>query len=244
MPERLDQYLVKIGRYESRARAAAAIKAGKVRVNGEVATKASQKVSSQDNISSEVLFPYVSRGGVKLAHALEEFPVSVEGRICLDVGSSTGGFTDVLVQNGADKIYAVDVGRDQLHSSLRSNSAVISMEGIDARSLTPDMFEPLPDLIVCDASFISLFKVVSVPISLVPAGSDLIALVKPQFEVGPEFVGKGGIVTNANAREQALLSVEKWLEEDGWIVTGTTISPVTGGDGNVEFLIHAKKRAR
>lgn len=238
---RIDSYLVSQGYFESRAKAVAAIKAGKVSLDGRVVKKPSEKVGEGAVIQAEAAHPWVSRGGIKLAHALEIFDVNVSRRTALDVGSSTGGFTDVLLDHGAAKVYAVDVGREQLHVKLRSDSRVISMESMDARELVASQFEPVPDLVVCDASFISLMKVLEQPLSLVPTGSDLVSLIKPQFEVGKAHIGKGGIVNSQEAANIALHEVQNWLRGQGWDIKSTDISPITGGDGNQEFLTHAVK---
>lgn len=238
---RLDSFLVDNGYYESRARAASAIKVGLVSIDGVVARKPSQKISPQSDIQAEQEHPWVSRGGQKLDHALTVFDVETLDRICLDVGASTGGFTEVLLARGAAKIYAVDVGRDQLHAKLKGDDRVISMETMDARKLITEQFDPLPTLIVCDASFISATKVLGIPMSLVPAGSDLVTLVKPQFEVGKDNIGRGGLVKDPAMAKAALENVSNWVTSQGWTVVGTDHSPIKGGDGNQEFLLHAKK---
>lgn len=236
---RADTFLVEKGYFESRAKAAAAIKAGGVIVNGEALRKPSQNIPDKAIIEAEAAHPWVSRGGLKLDHALNVFDVSAKGRICLDVGASTGGFTDVLLQNGAVKVYAVDVGRDQFHKKLRGHPSVVSMEATDARTLTANMFDPLFDLIVCDASFISVMKVLKQPLSLAAKGSELVTLIKPQFEVGRDNIGRGGIVKDNDSAEQALVDVKKWLLSAGWAVKAETTSPIKGGSGNREFLVHA-----
>ena len=241
---RLDQYLVETGTFPSRSRAVAAIKSGHVKVSGIIVKKPAFKVSGNVEISATDLHPYVSRGALKLKYALEQFDVSVDQRVCLDVGSSTGGFSEVLLESGARRVYAVDVGRDQLHKNLRNESRIVSMEQTDARNLQLGMFDPSPDLIVCDASFISLSKVLLVPLSLVSVGSELVTLVKPQFEVGRANVGKNGIVTEETAKLKALADVKTWLGTVGWDVIDECSSPITGGDGNEEYLVHAIKRPR
>ncbi|MGJ8562089.1 MAG: TlyA family RNA methyltransferase [Alphaproteobacteria bacterium] len=238
---RADTYLVDKGYFESRAKAAAAIKAGGVSVNGAPLKKASQNIPDNAVIEAQAAHPWVSRGGVKLAHALEVFGVSAKGRVCLDVGASTGGFTDVLLSAGAARVYAVDVGRDQLHKKLRGHPKVVSMEATDARGLTQDMFTPTYDLIVCDASFISMMKVLERSLSLAKAGSELVTLVKPQFEVGRKNIGRGGIVIDNGAAAEALADVKFWLEGSGWAVKQEAFSPIKGGSGNTEYLLHAAK---
>lgn len=239
--KRLDIFLFETGYYDSRARAASAIKTGHVKVNGRTATKASAKVSEKDDVQAEAEHPWVSRGGMKLAHALEVFDVDPTDQVCLDVGASTGGFTQVLITNGAARVYAVDVGRDQLHHSLRDNFKIVSMEATDARGLTSELFQPIPTLIVCDASFISAGKVLETPLRLVEAGAVLITLVKPQFEVGKDHIGRGGLVKDRRVAEQSLKSFADWLSAQGWAILATDISPVKGGDGNTEFLLYARK---
>jgi len=238
---RLDAYLTDAGYYESRARAASAIKAGKVTIDGRVVLKPASKVSDNQHIIAEQEFPWVSRGGQKLAYALEVFKVSAKDRICLDIGSSTGGFTDVLLNGGAAKIYAVDVGRDQLNQKLRANPKVISMEQTDARQLSREMLDELPDLFVCDASFISLIKLLETPLSFANPGAELITLVKPQFEVGRDYVGKGGIIKDQVRTQESIQDVLEFITALGWRIAGRDTSPIKGGDGNTEYLIYAVK---
>lgn len=238
---RADRFLVEHGYFDSRTQAQAALKAGKVRVNGRVLKKASMPLTEHDNIEAKKLHPWVSRGGLKLVHALKEFNVSVEGLTALDVGASTGGFTDVLVERGAVKVYAVDVGHDQLHVKLKGDARIISMEGQDARKLTADMFPVLPDIIVCDASFISAMKVLSAALDIAAKGTKLITLVKPQFEVGKAGIGRGGIVKSESLADQALSDVSAWVSAKGWQVEGMSDSPIKGGSGNHEFLLYAVK---
>ncbi|HXU59940.1 MAG TPA: TlyA family RNA methyltransferase, partial [Verrucomicrobiae bacterium] len=184
--------------------------------------------------------PWVSRGGLKLAHALDHFGIDPTGRICLDVGASTGGFTDVLLARGAAKVYAVDVGRGQLAWKLRQDARVVLREGVNARHLTREQLPEAPSLIVCDASFIGLATVLATPLTLAAAKAELVALIKPQFEVGREGVGKGGIVRDPALREAACARVAAWLDEQpGWRVRGMVESPITGAEGNVEYLVAA-----
>ena len=236
---RADRYLVQYGHFDTRARAQAAIKAGRVSVNGAVLRKPAATIADGATVIARAEHPFVSRGGLKLAHALDVFGVSVQSRICLDVGSSTGGFTDVLLRAGAKRVYAVDVGRDQLHPSLRGHPRVVSMEGQDARALHAGLFEPAPDLLVCDASFISMTKLLGPSLALT---EEAVLLFKPQFEVGRENIGKGGLVRGgvALARER----VERWLGGEGWRIAGEADSPVRGGSGNREYLLHALRRVR
>lgn len=239
--DRADKILVALGHFDSRSAAQAAIAAGKVKVAGRVLAKPSEKISASARIEAEAAHPWVSRAGLKLAHALDVFEVDPSGRHCLDIGASTGGFTDVLLSRGAARVIAVDVGRDQLHDKLQYDPRVVSLEATDARGLTPDAVERPPQLIVCDASFISLHKLLSVPLSFAGNGADFIALFKPQFEVGREHIGKGGIVTNLAAIAMAETALVDWLADQGWRVELRTDSPIKGGDGNAERLIYAVK---
>lgn len=240
--DRADRLLVRLAHFESRASARAAIEAGLVTANGVLVTKPSQTIATDDRIEAALAHPYVSRGGLKLVHALDIFGVSLKGCVCLDVGSSTGGFTDVLLRRGAAHVIAVDVGRDQLHPSLRENPAVTSLEGTDARTLSMDDMPEPPSLVVCDTSFIGLEKLLERPLSLASADADAILLFKPQFQVGRKFVGKGGIVTDRAAAEQAEGRFENWLAGQGWAISDRKDSPIKGGDGNAERLLHATRR--
>ncbi|MBX9759398.1 MAG: TlyA family RNA methyltransferase [Beijerinckiaceae bacterium] len=241
--QRIDQLLVSTGRFDSRARARAAIEAGLVRVGGRVVKKASEVIAQDAPIEAQAPHPWVSRAGLKLVAGLDAFGVDPAGATCLDVGSSTGGFTQVLLARGAAKVYAVDVGRDQLHPSLRADPRVISMEGCDARTLAPAMFDSAPQIIVCDASFISLRLILPKVLPLACAGARLVALVKPQFEAGRENVGKGGIVRDADIHARVCAEIAALVRELGWRVDGLRPSPIEGGDGNCEFLIGATQSA-
>ena len=238
---RADRYLVENGHYPSRARAQAAIRAGCVRVDGRVVRKASSPVAKGSEVVAEAEHPWVSRGGLKLDHALGTFELDVRGRLALDVGSSTGGFTQVLLARGAERVAAVDVGTDQLHPSLREDPRVHVMEQTDARTLTREVLGFAPDVVVCDASFIPLKLVLPVPLSLAREGAALVALVKPQFEVGRDLVGRGGIVRDRKVRERAVGDASVWLCGQGWEVEAVTDSPVAGGSGNRESLLLARK---
>lgn len=239
---RADKYLVEYGHFPTRAKAQAAIAAGKARVNGQVLTKASQTISDGAVVEAEAAHPYVSRAALKLVAGLDAFDVDPTGRVCLDVGSSTGGFTQVLLERGAERVIAVDVGRDQLDASLRADPRVLSLEGQDARTLTLDLIGgTAPSLVVCDASFISLEKVLAQPLEIAAPGADLIALFKPQFEVGRAHVGKGGIVKDAEAVARAQDNARAFLARAGFEVSGVIESPIAGGDGNRERLIGARK---
>lgn len=237
--DRADKILVALGHFDSRASAQAAIAAGKVTVSGRVLQKSSEKISPDARIAAAPEHPWVSRAGLKLVHALDAFEIDPGGAHCLDVGASTGGFTEVLLARGAASVIAVDVGRDQLHTRLRGDQRVISLEATDARALTAETVQQPPQLIVCDASFISLHKLLARPLSLAADRATLIALFKPQFEVGRENVGKGGIVTDRAASARAEQVFLDWLAEQGWQVKGQTDSPIKGGDGNAERLIFA-----
>ena len=242
MKKRADLVMVERGLAESRSRAGALILAGKV-FSGErriekagelLAEAAALELRGQDH-------PWVSRGGVKLAFALDHFAIDPAGRVCLDVGASTGGFTDVLLARHAAKVYAVDVGHGQLAWKLRQDPRVVVLERLNARNLTREQLPEPPSLIVCDSSFIRLATVLERPLSLAADAAELVALIKPQFEVGRKAVGKGGIVRDPDLRRQACERVADWLfSRPGWRVLGLTESPITGADGNVEYLIAAR----
>ena len=243
---RLDQYLVAHGHLETRTRAQEAIKSGRVQVAGRRVIKPGFRITEDVEITAKAAHPYVSRGGLKLAHGLKTFGANPRGKVCLDIGASTGGFTDVLLRGGARHVYAVDVGQGQLHKSLQDKAEVSMMEQTDARSLTTDMLSLLPEMIVCDASFISLSKLLTAALKIPEAGAELITLVKPQFEVGQAGVGKGGIVTSELSGLQAVSDVSAWVSTQGWHVQATCKSPVKGGSrggrGNQEFLLYAVKQ--
>ncbi len=239
---RLDVLLVERGLAESRGKARAAIEAGGVTVDGQPARAPSQTVGPDTVVTYAGAHRFVGRGALKLDHALTLWPVAVEGRTVLDVGASTGGFTEICLERGAARVFAVDVGQGQLHPRIAADPRVIDLERTDARDLTPDLIPDAPDLIVCDASFISLTKVLPVALGLAAAGADLVTLVKPQFEMESRSeVGRGGVVRDETARQAALDRVVAWLEAEGWAVRKTAESPVTGGDGNVEFLVWARR---
>ena len=185
--------------------------------------------------------PWVSRGGIKLDHGLTHFGLDVTGTIGLDIGSSTGGFTDVLLNRGAAKVYAVDVGTNQLAWKLRQDPRVIVEEQTNARNLDAAIIPEQVDIVVCDASFISLAKVLEAPLKLAKAGAKLVALVKPQFEAGREEVGKGGVVRDPLVHDRVCIQAKDWVESQGWTVLGVAQSPITGPEGNVEFLLGAVK---
>jgi 23S rRNA (cytidine1920-2'-O)/16S rRNA (cytidine1409-2'-O)-methyltransferase len=237
---RADQLLVDSGLAESRARAQALILAGLVFLGERKIDKAGQQVPGDAALEVKGRdHPWVSRGGIKLAHAIDHFALDVTGMIAIDVGSSTGGFTDVLLTKGAARVYAVDSGTNQLAWKLRSDPRVIVHEQTSARILTADHIPEPVDIIVCDASFISLAKVLERPMSFARPGAHLVALIKPQFEAGREEVGKGGVVRDPAIHARVCEEVREWLVMQGWTVSGVTTSPITGPQGNVEFLIHA-----
>ena len=238
---RADNLLVERGVFESRAQAQAAIEAGGVTVDGLVITRPSHRIEPDAVITAEPAHRFVGRGALKLDHALTLWPVPVKGRVVLDVGASTGGFTEVCLERGAAKVYAVDVGRAQLHANMANHPKVVELSGVDARALDEETIPEPPELIVCDASFIGLAKVLATPLALAAPGADLVALVKPQFEVGPAGVGTGGQVHDPAARARALADAVDWLEGVGWPVRETAESPVRGGDGAVEFIVWARR---
>lgn len=240
--KRADILLVERGFFESRAKARAAIEAGGVTADGRLVAKASELLDEAAEIVAEAAHPWVGRGALKLAHALELWPISVEGRVVLDVGASTGGFTEVCLSRGAAKIYAVDVGRGQLHPKVVADPRVVDLSGVDARNLDAALLPEPPQLIVSDVSFISLEKALPAALALAAPDADLVCLVKPQFEVGREHVGKGGVVKDEAARSNAVRAVADFLERSGWSVRGEAQSPVTGSDGNIEYLLWARKR--
>jgi 23S rRNA (cytidine1920-2'-O)/16S rRNA (cytidine1409-2'-O)-methyltransferase len=239
---RADLLLVSRGLFDSRAKARAAIEAGGVTADGRPVARASDLLEEACDLQAVPAHPYVGRGALKLVHALELWPIPVGGRVALDVGASTGGFTEVCLRRGAARVYAVDVGRGQLHPSLAADPRVVSLEATDARDLTTVLIPEAPALVVCDASFISLTKVLPAALGLARPDADLVALVKPQFEVGPKAVGKGGLVKDPADRQRALTDAKAFLVAEGWDVLAEADSPISGGDGNLEFLVHARKR--
>src|SRR4051794_17697020 len=236
---RLDLLLAERGLFESRSRAAAAISAGRVRLRGAGApcSKPGQFVPADAEVSVEPADDYVSRGGVKLANALDSLRFPVSGRRALDVGASTGGFTDVLVRRGAAAVVALDVGRGELHQALREHPRVTVLDGVNARSLAPDSLPWPPEVVVADLSFISLRKVLPAVLGCAAPGFDCLALVKPQFELGPARVGKGGVVRDAADRRAALLAVGEWAAAAGYEVRGFASSGLPGPAGNRESFV-------
>lgn len=236
---RLDRALVAAGLAESRARAQALIAAGVVRVDGAPASKASARVAEGAALAvAGDPLPWVSRAGGKLAHALAVFGLDPSGAVALDLGASTGGFTEVLLAAGAAEVWAVDVGHGQLAPAIAADARVHAIEGLNVRALGAGHVPP-PDWIVADLSFISLEKALPAALGLARPGAVLVALVKPQFEVGRAAVGKGGIVKDAEAVAAARARVRAFLAAAGWTVTGEAESPIRGGDGNVEYLVAA-----
>ncbi len=236
--QRLDKLMVERGLAPSREKAQALIMAGQVVVGDHAAEKAGQQVlpDVEIRIKGEVM-PYVSRGGLKLAQGLNTFKIDPAGRIAIDVGASTGGFTDCLLQRGAERVYAVDVGYGQLAWKLREDPRVVVLEKTNIRHLQPEQLDPLPDLAVIDASFISLNLVLPPTLALLTRPAEVVALVKPQFEVGKGAVGKGGIVRDPKLHEEVLASMERLAAELGATLLGICDSPITGADGNREFLM-------
>ncbi len=239
---RVDQLLVERGLAESRARAQALVMAGLVfagetkidKPGHQIAEDAALDVRGRDH-------PWVSRGGIKLAHAIEHFGLDPAGATAMDIGSSTGGFTDVLLSHGAAHVFCVDSGTNQLAWKLREDPRVTVLEQLSARLLTPEHIDRPCNWVVCDASFISLAKVLDVPLRLAAPQCQLVALIKPQFEVGREEVGKGGVVRDPALHARVCEEVRGWIEGLGWTVQGIANSPITGPQGNVEFLLSATR---
>jgi 23S rRNA (cytidine1920-2'-O)/16S rRNA (cytidine1409-2'-O)-methyltransferase len=239
---RIDILLVERGLFASRAKAREAIEAGLVYAGGRLVTKPSEIMAEDAEISAEAPYPWVSRGGVKLAHALDAFHVDPAGLVCLDIGASTGGFTHVLIERGASRVYAVDVGHGQLHADIASDSRVRKLEQTDIRTLDADVFSGArPSLIVCDVSFISLKLVLPAAFKLADKSAQLIALIKPQFEAGREGTRKG-IVRDPAVHRAICDDISAFVDEQGWSIRGVIPSPIEGGDGNREFLICAEKK--
>jgi len=239
---RVDQLLVDRGLAESRTRGQALVLAGLVfsgetkiaKPGQQIAADAALDVRGRDH-------PWVSRGGIKLAHAIDHFGLDPTNAVAMDIGSSTGGFTDVLLSKGATRIFAVDSGTNQLAWKLRQDPRVTVLEQTSARVLTPEQIDAACDWVVCDASFIGLAKVLEVPLALAAPRCTLVALIKPQFEVGRGEVGKGGVVRDSALHARVCNEVRDWLEQGGWQVHGIVPSPITGPEGNVEFLVYATR---
>jgi 23S rRNA (cytidine1920-2'-O)/16S rRNA (cytidine1409-2'-O)-methyltransferase len=238
--QRIDRLLVERGLFESRAKAQAAIEAGLVSADDTIVRKAAEEISPDAQLSATPAHPYVSRGGVKLAAALDQFGFDPRGRVCLDVGASTGGFTQVLLERGAKRIHAVDVGRGQLHEKLRTRPEVESFEESDIRKISPAVFRKTPDLIAIDVSFISLKLVLPHALRLLAHRAQLVALIKPQFEAGPAHLKKG-IVRDAAIRAAVCAEISAFVSALGWHILSIIPSPIQGGDGNAEFLLGATR---
>ena len=240
---RLDVLLVSRGLVRSRARAKALIEAGAVRVDGVVARKPSASVAEEADLgASEADSPYVSRGALKLIAGLDAFAIDPANRTCLDLGASTGGFTQVLLERGAARVFAVDVGRDQLAPEVAGDPRVVNLEATHAKDLTPALIPEPPSLLVCDVSFISVTKALPPVFPLLADRAEAVVLVKPQFEVGRSRIGKGGIVKDiASLPHWVSGTIIPWFREQGWTVRGCVVSPITGGDGNTEFLLGAHR---
>jgi len=239
---RADVFLVEHGYAKSRTEAQSAIRSGRVRINGQVVNKPSYQMTAGASVEYAKPHPYVSRGALKLAAALDRFDLSSQDLVCLDIGASTGGFTELLLERGAKRVYAVDVGHGQLAAKLKRDERVVSREGVNARDLNADKIPEAPQAIVADVSFIGLKLALPAALAMAASGAWLVALVKPQFEVGRFAVGKGGIVRDAGAQQAALGDIAGWIKSlGGWTVLGHIESPIEGGDGNREFLLAAKK---
>ena len=239
---RVDQMLVDRGLAESRSRAQALVLAGLVFSGETKIAKPGQNLAGDAPLEVRGRdHPWVSRGGIKLAHAIEYFGLDPAGAVAMDIGSSTGGFTDVLLSKGAARVFAVDSGTNQLAWRLRQDPRVTVLERTSARVLTPELIDAPCDWVVCDASFIGLAKVLEVPLRLAAPRCRLVALIKPQFEVGRGEVGKGGVVRDPTLHQRVCDEVRQWLDSEGWLVEGIVESPIRGPEGNVEFLVSARR---
>ncbi len=242
MQVRLDKGLVERGLASTRTRAQFMIKSGVVLINQKLVNKTSYLLKKKDDVKiMREVNPWVSRAGLKLEYAIETFKLAPLNGIAMDIGASTGGFSEVVLAYGCSEVYSIDVGRHQLDKKLREDVRVFNMEGVNAKNLL--LFDiPQVDLIVCDASFISLKKVIKVPLLFGKDNCQLIVLIKPQFEVGPRNVGKRGIVKDSKNRWEACLSIKSFLDQEGWLVTHLAECPISGDQGNIEFLLAAKKK--
>jgi 23S rRNA (cytidine1920-2'-O)/16S rRNA (cytidine1409-2'-O)-methyltransferase len=238
--KRADILLVERGLFESRARARAAIEAGLVTGNGKTVLKPSETIAADAVLQAEPAHPFVSRGGVKLSGALEQYPIDIDNHVCLDVGASTGGFTEVLLANGADLVFSIDVGRDQLHPSLRSHPKVVSMEQTDIREFEGKRLPRRPDIVVIDVSFISLKAVLPVALSLAASPMHLLALIKPQFEAARKH-SKRGIIRSASVHQEVCDDIAAFAASLGCSDIKVFPSSISGGDGNIEFFIGARR---
>ena len=239
--ERLDKVLVERGLVATRAKAKGMIMAREVKVNGEIVDKAGTSVGQDDVVELVTVMPYASRGGYKLAGALEQFGVDVNGRVCADVGACTGGFTDVLLQEGAQRVYAIDVGYGQLDWNLRQDERVVVMERTNARYL--ETLDEAVRFVCIDVSFISLKLILPAVQKWLAASADIVALIKPQFEAGKKLIGKGGVIRDPAVRQLVLEDILGWVAANGWSVLGLTVSSIQGSDGNVEYLVWLRPSA-
>uniref|UniRef100_B0T7U5 Hemolysin A n=1 Tax=Caulobacter sp. (strain K31) TaxID=366602 RepID=B0T7U5_CAUSK len=239
--KRADVLLVETGLFETRAKARAAIEAGLITADGRKVAKPSELLEDTVKLDGRPPHPWVGRGALKLVHALDLWAIEAAGRIALDVGASTGGFTEVLLERGAARVFACDVGREQLHPRLAHHERVTDLSGVDARILDEGYLDATPTLVVSDVSFISVEKCLPVALDLAAPGSDLVCLIKPQFEAGFGRVGKNGIVKDPAVIAECIASVSTFVEDSGWTIKGVTQSPITGGDGQEEHLLWAVK---
>lgn len=245
MKERLDILMVKRGLAASREKAKAVIMAGNVLVDGQREDKAGTMFPDTAEITVKGrTLPYVSRGGLKLEKAMTHFDLCLEGKVCMDVGASTGGFTDCMLQNGASKVYAVDVGHGQLDWKLRNDGRVVCMERTNIRYVTPEDIGERPDFVSIDVSFISLTKVLGPVRELMKDGAELVCLIKPQFEAGREKVGKKGVVRDPEVHKEVILQVTAYAAQIGFALLHLEYSPIKGPEGNIEYLLHARKRTK
>lgn len=245
MKTRLDLRLVQLGLVTGRDKAKAVIMAGTVYVNGQKADKAGFEVSEEDKIElrGETL-RYVSRGGLKLEKAMESFPITIDGTVCMDIGASTGGFTDCMLQNGAKKVYAIDVGYGQLAWKLRTDDRVINLERTNFRHVTNEQIPDPVDFASVDVSFISLTLILPPALPLLAEGGQMVCLIKPQFEAGKGLVGKKGVVKDPQIHKDVIVKVVDFAHQNGFSVLGLTYSPVKGPEGNIEYLVHLQKSGK
>ena len=243
MKMRLDKVLVEKGYAETRSKALGLIMAGHILVDGKPITKAGASIGEASEISMKPYMPYVSRGALKLVAALDAFDVDVKGMTAIDVGSSTGGFTEIMIKRGAEKVYAADVGHGQLHWRLRTDPRVICLEGVNARLLSKDQIPDLCDIATFDVSFISLKLVIPPVMEVLKNNASIVALIKPQFEAGKDLVGKGGIIKDQTVIDNVIGDISSFLTDMQLKVSGVIPSPIKGAKGNQEYLVHALKEA-
>lgn len=239
--KRADVLLVETGLFATRAKAREAIEAGLITADGKTVAKPSEQLETTALLDGRPPHPWVGRGALKLVHALDLWPITVAGRIALDVGASTGGFTEVMLERGAAKVFACDVGRDQLNPRLANHDRVVDLSGVDARVLDEGYLDEAPGLVTSDVSFISVEKCLPVALDLAESGADLVCLIKPQFEAGRDRVGKNGMVKDPAIIADCITAVSAFVTDSGWTLKGLTESPITGGDGQVEHLLWAVK---